>query len=51
MKAGVVGYITLLYQETERLSAGIENMWDEHKTKNSNFCQANRLQTMVKFDF
>ena len=51
MKAGIIGHINLIYQATERLSTGIEYMWGGHRTKNSDFGQANRLQAMMKFDF
>jgi len=51
MKSAAIGHINLIYQATQRLSAGIEYMWGEHKTKNSDIGRANRLQTMVKFDF
>ena len=51
MKAGAVGHLNLIFQATQRLSTGIEYMWGEHRTKNNDFGGANRLQTMVKFDF
>ena len=51
MKAGAVGHINLIFQATQRLSTGIEYMWGEHRTKNNDFGGANRLQTMVKFEF
>lgn len=51
MKAGAVGHLNLIFQATQRLSTGIEYMWGEHRTKNNDFGGANRLQTMVKFEF
>jgi hypothetical protein len=51
MKAAAIGHINLIYQATERLSAGIEYMWGERMNKDKDFGRANRLQAMVKFDF
>jgi hypothetical protein len=51
MKSAAIGHINLIYQATQRLSAGIEYMWGDHMNKNKDFGRANRLQAMVKFDF
>lgn len=51
MKAAAIGHVNLIYQATERLSAGIEYMRGERRNKNSDYGWANRLQAMVKFDF
>ncbi len=51
LKRGGVGHLNLIYHFDKHFSIGAEYMWGAQRTANDAFGNANRFQTMAKFEF
>ena len=51
LKRGGIGHVNLIWKPVESFSTGAEFMWGDTQVKNGAKGHANRLQTMIRFDF
>lgn len=51
LKEGGIGHVNLIYRPYKRFSTGVEYIWGTQRTTNDALGSANRVQTMLKFEF
>ncbi|TNJ44302.1 hypothetical protein KFZ70_03165 [Tamlana fucoidanivorans] len=51
LKRGGIGHLNLVYRFDKNFTIGAEYIWGAQRTSNDAYGEANRLQTMAKFEF